>query len=200
MCKAQPDTPRSSVQPSALAHDRNQPTPAEHASNMDGASDDLPEASHVKSPVDILDEGYDVRDGLRAQNYPDSGPVDLSQPGRDDKPDASNSNAPKPDVSEIDDTADKSSSLLRTDASADEDEYSECSDVEKPSTEDLKTEHTEVSQSLPLAEKTISYDEVYQAAQDPQAKYKHCKHFGQEYSLILNALTAIQELSTLERH
>ncbi|KAL1846971.1 hypothetical protein Daus18300_014101 [Diaporthe australafricana] len=171
--QGQPDTPRSSVQPSALTRERDQRTPAGHASNVDGASDGPPEASYVKSPVGFLDESYKVRDGLRAQNYLDSESFDLLQPGRDDKPEPSNSNATKPDVSEVDATADNNSSLLQAGASSDEDEYSDFSIVEEPSAEDLKTEHMAEQQLLPLQEKTISYDEVFQAAQDPQAKYKH---------------------------
>lgn len=91
----------------------------------------------------------------------------LSQPGHDDKP--AEGNAP---------------SELQPDDCSDQNEPSEFSDVEAPSDEE-STEDAEwidngdasihSTQSQPLTEKTIPYEEVYQMARDPQAKYKHCQ-------------------------
>lgn len=95
----------------------------------------------------------------------------LSQPSRDDMP-----------------AEDNGPSELQADDYSDQDEFSDMSDIEGPSDESLTAEDDEFigngdaamhpSQSRPLTEKTIPYEEVFQMARDPQAKYKHCKqHF-----------------------
>lgn len=80
---------------------------------------------------------------------------------------------------------DNDSIELQPDDDPHQNEVSDLSDIEGPSDESLTAEDeefidnkdasTHLSQSRPLTEKTIPYEEVYQMARDPQAKYKHCK-------------------------
>lgn len=92
----------------------------------------------------------------------------LSQSGRDDKP-----------------AEDNGPTELQPDDDSDQDEPSDFSDNEGLLDEKLAAEEyaligngdasIHLNQSRPLTEKTIPYEEVYQMARDPQAKYKHCQ-------------------------
>lgn len=93
----------------------------------------------------------------------------LSQPGRDDEP-----------------AEDNGPSELRPDDYPDENELSDLSVIEGSADEGFIAEDVELVgngdttnhqvQSRPLTERRISYENVFQMARDPKAKYKHCEY------------------------
>lgn len=104
----------------------------------------------------------------------------LSHPNHDD-----NSSAARVGV-----TVEHGTSEQQPGHCSDQDERSDLSDVEERSDEEFTAGGdgdviSPQAHSQHLTEKTITYDEVYQAARDPQAKYKHCKNSGWTILLIL---------------
>lgn len=99
-------------------------------------------------------------------------------------------------------SAEINSSLSRADASSDVDSLSDYSEeaLKEITSEDEEEKGREQkifhqSQSIPLTERTIPYEEVLQAAQDPQAEHKHCESFGSYWWLYF--LTHSSKLSLL---
>lgn len=115
----------------------------------------------------------------------------LSQPNIDDNSSAARVGA----------TLGHGTSDPQPDHYTDQDELSDLSDVEEPSDEEFAANGEELigngdadspkAQSQDLTQKTITYDEVYQAARDPQARYKHCKYSGWTIFSILISISEI---------
>ena len=83
-------------------------------------------------------------------------------------------------------TADNCPSEPQPDDRSVQDERSDLSDVEELSDEEFTAEDEELigsgdassqSHTLAMTKKTVTYDEIYEAARDPHAKYKHCEYF-----------------------
>ncbi|KAK7731195.1 hypothetical protein SLS63_005470 [Diaporthe eres] len=101
---------------------------------------------------------------------------------------------------------DNDSIELHPDDDPHQNEVSDLSDIEGPSDESVAEDEEfmgnrdasmHLSQSRPLTEKTIPYEEVYQMARDPQAKYKHW--IVEQPSLAIKELGALVESCDLQK-
>ncbi|KAJ0119746.1 hypothetical protein J7T55_013950 [Diaporthe amygdali] len=175
--QGRPETPRTSISPSTLAQDLGQHSPIEFGPRTVGAhasprAQNLPNSDNFDSPAkprpEQTSQGRKECSGLLGKMgdtvVESSMERDHTTIVRIDTEEGLKSNLPQPDVY------------------LDENDLSAWSEFADPSGDDINSEDEEImnrdeasrqSRSLPLTERTIPYEEVYRAAQDPQAEYKH---------------------------